>query len=63
MNRIRSNYRAIISFNTALILLGVTGILPPSASALLHNTSTVAIGLKSMTDLDYSENNSFKSSA
>ncbi len=50
-NRIDSNYRVIISFNSMLILLGVLGILPPAMSALLHNTSTVIIGLNSMTNL------------
>ena len=35
----------------ALILLGVFGVLPPATSALLHNGSTVAIGLHSMTRL------------
>ncbi len=51
MKRIRFNYRTIVSFNTALIVLGVAGILSPATSALLHNGSTVALGLKSMTDL------------
>lgn len=51
MKRIRRNYRTIISFNLSLILLGAAGILTPSVSALLHNASTLAIGLKSMTDL------------
>ena len=51
MRRIRGNYRAIMSFNLALILLGVLGVLPPATGALLHNGSTVAIGLRSMTKL------------
>lgn len=51
MQRIRRNYRTIIGFNLGLILLGAAGILPPATSALLHNASTLAIGLKSMTDL------------
>ncbi len=51
MKRIRFNYRTIVGFNTALIGLGVIGILPPATSALLHNASTVALGLKSMTGL------------
>ena len=51
MRRIRGNYRAIMSFNLALILLGVFGVLPPATGALLHNGSTVAIGLRSMTRL------------
>lgn len=51
MARIRSNYRFIISFNTALIVLGVVGIIPPTTSAFLHNASTLAFTLKSMTKL------------
>ena len=51
MARIHRNYRFIVSFNFSLIVLGVAGILPPTTSALLHNTSTLAISLKSMTNL------------
>ncbi len=51
MKRIRFNYRTIVGFNTALIALGVGGVLPPSTSAMLHNGSTVALGLNSMTSL------------
>ncbi|MBR0132290.1 MAG: heavy metal translocating P-type ATPase, partial [Lachnospiraceae bacterium] len=51
MRRIGSNYRFIISFNSMLILLGIAGVLQPQTSALLHNSSTIAIGLKSMTRL------------
>ena len=51
MNRIHQNYRNIIGFNFGLIIFGVLGILPPATSAFLHNASTLAIGLKSMTNL------------
>ena len=51
MNRINFNYRFIIGFNMGLIALGVGGVLAPTTSALFHNTSTVVIGLKSMTNL------------
>ena len=51
MRRIHSNYRTIIGFNFMLICLGVAGVLPLAASALLHNTSTLLISLHSMTDL------------
>ena len=51
VGRIHGNYRVIVGFNTALILLGVGGFLQPASSALLHNTSTLAISLKSMQDL------------
>ena len=49
--RVGSNYRFVLSFNSALILLGALGILPPAASAMLHNLSTLGISLRSMTDL------------
>ena len=51
MARIRSNYRSIMSFNSALIVLGVVGVIPPTISAFLHNASTLAFTLKSMTKL------------
>lgn len=51
MKRIHKNYRFIVGFNTGLIILGVAGILQPATSALLHNTSTLMIGLKSMQDI------------
>ena len=49
--RVGSNYRFVLSFNSALILLGALGILPPATSAMLHNLSTLGISLHSMTDL------------
>jgi P-type E1-E2 ATPase len=51
MGRIRHNYRFVMGFNGALILLGAVGILPPAISALLHNSSTLLLSLKSMTSL------------
>ena len=51
MKRIHRNYRFIVTFNAGLILLGVGGILQPTTSALLHNTSTLYIGLKSRGNL------------
>ncbi|MCR5835354.1 MAG: HAD-IC family P-type ATPase, partial [Lachnospiraceae bacterium] len=51
MKRISFNYRTIAGFNTALIALGIAGVLPPATSAMLHNGSTVALGLYSMTPL------------
>ncbi|MBR2829799.1 MAG: heavy metal translocating P-type ATPase [Solobacterium sp.] len=49
--RISSNYRFILSFNSALILLGVLGVLPPATTAYLHNFSTLALSVRSMTDV------------
>lgn len=51
MKRIDRNYKVIAVFNTALILFGVGGVLQPTMSALLHNTSTILISLKSMENL------------
>lgn len=51
VKRIDKNYRFIVSFNAGLIVLGVAGIIPPTMSALLHNGSTLAIGMKSMENL------------
>ena len=51
MARIHRNYRTIVGFNLGLIIFGVAGILPPTTSALLHNASTLAISLKSMSNL------------
>lgn len=51
MKRVNWNYRFVIGFNLGLILLGVGGIIAPATSALLHNTSTLIVSLKSMTNL------------
>lgn len=51
MARVRKNYRFVIGFNLGLILLGVNGVIAPATSALLHNTSTLYVSLRSMTNL------------
>ena len=51
MRRIENNYHFVMTFNFSLIILGVAGILQPATSALLHNASTIALSLHSMTDL------------
>jgi P-type E1-E2 ATPase len=43
LGRIHSNYRSIIGFNTALLLLGISGAITPPASAVLHNLSTLTL--------------------
>lgn len=50
-NRVDRNYRFVLGFNSALIVAGVAGLIAPTLSALLHNTSTVAISLASMIDI------------
>ena len=52
MKKIHKNYRTIVGFNSALIILGVLGMIQPTTSALLHNASTLAIGLNSMKDVE-----------
>lgn len=51
IKRIRENYRFIVGFNGGLILLVTFGIIPATALALLHNSSTMLISAKSMTRL------------
>lgn len=51
MKRIHGNYRKIVGINSGLIALGVLGLIPPTTSALLHNTSTLLISLESMKNL------------
>ena len=51
MSRIDTNYKSIVGFNLALIILGVAGILPPTTTSVLHNLSTIGFGLHSMTNL------------
>ena len=51
VKRIHGNYRQIVGFNTGLILCGIGGVMQPATSAFLHNTSTLAISVKSMKDL------------
>lgn len=51
MDRIDFNYRTILGFNSFLILMGMLGIFSPTTTSLLHNTSTVALSIRSMTDL------------
>ena len=50
-HRVSANYRFVLTFNSTLIVLGALGILQPATSAMLHNLSTLGIGLRSMTDL------------
>ena len=51
MERIRKNYRQIVFFNSGFILLGIAGVIAPTTGAFLHNSSTLAFSLRSMTKL------------
>lgn len=49
--RVKTNYKSIVGINSALILLGVCGVIQPTTSALIHNMSTLAVSANSMKDL------------
>jgi len=51
MSRIHRNYRFVMGFNGALILLGAFGLLPPAVSALAHNASTLLLSMNCLTNL------------
>lgn len=55
VKRIHGNYIGIVGINLGLILLGVAGVVQPTTSALMHNTSTLCISLNSMKNLDKEE--------
>lgn len=46
--RIDMQYRFIVGFNTLLLGLGITGLIMPGTSALLHNVSTMGVSATSM---------------
>lgn len=48
MNTIHNNFRYIVGINSSLILLGLSGVLSPAASALMHNAVTVASAMNSL---------------
>ena len=49
--RIDARYALIVGFNTLLIVLGVTSLIPLTTAATLHNLSTVAIAASNMRPL------------
>ncbi|MFV0351448.1 MAG: heavy metal translocating P-type ATPase [Oscillospiraceae bacterium] len=48
MRHINHNFASIIALNTAWLLLGIGNIITPSAAALLHNLTTLAMSAQSM---------------
>lgn len=61
IKRIHKNYLSIVGINSGLILFGVSGVLQPTISALIHNMSTLAISLSSMKNLLQDETESNRS--
>ena len=51
MKRIHTNYRRIVAINAGSIVLGVAGVIQPTTSALLRDSSTLVISLESMKNL------------
>ena len=49
MRKIYRNYALIVGANSLLLALGVSGVISPASSALLHNLSTVAAGVYALT--------------
>ena len=43
--RFDTSYRTIMGFNSTLLALGIAGAITPQTSSLLHNSSTVALGI------------------
>jgi manganese/zinc-transporting P-type ATPase C len=48
MDMIRTNFRAAVGLNTAILVGAVSGRLPPLASALLHNGTTIGVLLNAL---------------
>ncbi len=46
MHRFDSSFRAIMLWNSALLALGIGGVITPQTSSLLHNASTIALGAR-----------------
>ena len=51
MRKIYRNYVFIVSANSLLLALGVSGVISPAVSALLHNLSTVGAGIYALTPI------------
>ena len=43
--RMMNSYRKVIGINSALLALGIGGVITPQTSSLLHNASTVGLSL------------------
>ena len=57
LDLIQRNYKYILVFNTLFMGLGLTGVITPSLTSILHNGSTMLIGLDSATSKNYPEIN------
>ncbi|MDR3331708.1 MAG: heavy metal translocating P-type ATPase [Synergistaceae bacterium] len=51
MRRIHKNYVFIVAVNSALLAMGLSGVITPASSALFHNASTIGASMSSMRPL------------
>ena len=51
MLRMKSTGRLGITFNGAILLAGILGMVAPGTAALLHNTSTIGLCLRNMQNM------------
>lgn len=54
MRRMDQSYREVMVFNSALLALGITSIITPQTSSLLHNGSTIAMSVRNARTYDVS---------
>ncbi|SMP77153.1 Cu2+-exporting ATPase [Desulfonatronum zhilinae] len=52
MSRLRWNYSAAVGINGALVVLGLTGRISPTISALIHNLATILVTVNSLRPYD-----------
>jgi heavy metal translocating P-type ATPase len=53
LDLIRGNYRTIVAVNSLVILMAVTGSVPPILSALAHNLSTIGVSLMALKPMGF----------
>ena len=51
ISKINQNNAFIIEVNSALLILGVMGLITPQLAAILHNSVTVGISMKAMENI------------
>lgn len=52
MNRMSTTFTQVIGFNSALLALGIAGVITPQTSSLLHNSSTVLFSMRDSRSFD-----------
>ena len=52
MDRMSATFAQVIGFNSALLALGIAGVITPQTSSLLHNSSTVLFSMRDSRSFD-----------